>query len=79
MNLSLYQDEFAVQSIDRRDSINEAFASIDNDDDDNDVWCNPEDEANWKHRLTVDEQRERQLREILGDELLRAVRQRLQV
>lgn len=51
----------------------------DRDDDDDDVWCNPEDEANWKHRVEIDEQKEKELRDILGDELINLIRQTIQV
>ena len=49
------------------------------DDDDDDVWCNQEDEDNLKFRVKLDEQKERQLREILGDETLEIVRNALKV
>ena len=48
-------------------------------DDDDDVWCNPEDEANWKHLVEIDEQKEKQLREILGDDLINLIRQTIEV
>lgn len=49
------------------------------DDDDDDVWCNPEDEANWKHLVEIDEQKENELRRILGDDLINLIRQTIQV
>lgn len=49
------------------------------DDDDDDVWCNQEDEDNLKFRVKLDEEKERQLREILGDETLEIVRNALKV
>lgn len=47
--------------------------------DDDDMWCNPEDEDNLEHRVKLDEQKEKQLREILGDETLEIVREALKV
>lgn len=59
-------------------------SSVENDttdvyDDDDDVWCNPEDEDNLEHRVKLDEEKEKHLREILGDETLEIVRQALNV
>ncbi len=53
-------------------------AEIDDNDDD-DVWCNSEDEDNLEHRVQLDEQREKYLREVLGDETLAIVRDALKV
>ena len=44
-----------------------------NDDDDDDVWCNPEDEDNLKHCVQIDQERIEQLREILGQETLQMI------
>ena len=54
---------------------------IENDDenDDDEVWCNQEDEDNLVHRVKLDEEREKNLREILGDETLEIVREALKV
>ena len=49
------------------------------DQDDDDVWCNPEDEVTWKHMVEMNQQKEEELRNILGDDLLSRVRQTLQV
>lgn len=59
-------------------------SSVENDttdvyDDDDDVWCNPEDEDNLEYRVKLDEEKEKHLREILGDETLEIVRQALNV
>ncbi len=48
-------------------------------DDDDDVWCNQEDEDNLEHRVKLDEQKEKHLREVLGDETLEIVREALKV
>lgn len=40
------------------------------DNDDDDVWCNPEDEDNLEHRVKIDQERLEQLREMLGSETL---------
>ena len=47
--------------------------------DDDEMWCNPEDEANLKYRVKLDQAKEKQLREILGDETLEIVREALKV
>jgi len=52
------------------------------DDDDNDdayIWCNQEDEDNLEYRVKLDEEKEKHLREILGDETLEIVREALKV
>ncbi|CAF1068990.1 unnamed protein product [Adineta steineri] len=54
--------------------------SLTEDDDDNDddnIWCNLEDEDNLEQRVKLDDEREEQLRKILGDETLEIVRQAL--
>lgn len=47
------------------------------DDDEEDVWCNPEDEDNLKHCVEIDHERIEQLKILLGnqlfDQLLRLV------
>lgn len=48
-------------------------------DDDDDVWCNPEDEDNLEHRVKLDQEREKHLREVLGDETIEIVREALKV
>jgi hypothetical protein len=52
---------------------------IDDDNDDDDMWCNPEDEDNLEYRVKLDQEKEDQLREILGDETLEIVREALKV
>ncbi|CAF0887007.1 unnamed protein product [Rotaria sordida] len=47
--------------------------SNDDDDDDDDVWCNPEDESNLENCVKFDQQRIEQIREILGNEVLKRV------
>jgi hypothetical protein len=49
------------------------------DNDDDDIWCNSEDEDNLEHRVQLDEQREKYLREVLGDETFAIVRDALKV
>lgn len=44
-----------------------------------DVWCSPEDEANYQHSLEIEHQRKEQLREILGVELLTEILEKLKV
>jgi hypothetical protein len=51
----------------------------DDDDDDDDIWCNQEDEDNLEHRVKLDEEKEKHLREVLGDETFEIVRQALKV
>lgn len=48
-------------------------------DDDDDVWCNPEDEDNLEHRVKLDEEKEKQLREVLGEDTLAIIREALKV
>jgi hypothetical protein len=53
---------------------------IENDDnDDDDIWCNQEDEDNLEHRVKIDEEKEKYLREILGDETLEIMLEALKV
>jgi len=51
----------------------------DDDDDDDDIWCNQEDEDNLEHRVKLDEEKEKHLREVLGNETFEIVRQALKV
>jgi hypothetical protein len=51
----------------------------DEENDDDDVWCNQQDEDNLIHRVKLDEEREKRLREVLGDETLEIVREALKV
>jgi hypothetical protein len=55
------------------------FEATEENDDADDVWCNPEDEDNWKQCLEVDRQRKTRLLEILGDQTLRIIREQSQV
>ena len=48
-------------------------------DDDDDVWCNQEDEDNLEHRVKLDEEKEKRLREVLGEETLAIIREALKV
>ena len=48
-------------------------------DDDDDVWCNPEDEVNLEHRIKYDQERIDELREILGNETLQKILEALEV
>lgn len=62
--------------------IDQPKASVIKDDeynDDDDIWCNQEDEDNLEYRVKIDEEKEKQLRGILGEETLRIVREALQV
>lgn len=45
----------------------------DNDNDDDDVWCNPEDEDNLEHCVKIEQERLEQIREILGNETLQMI------
>ncbi|CAF1193266.1 unnamed protein product [Adineta ricciae] len=49
----------------------------DNNDDDDEMWCNQEDEDNLKHRLQLDQEKEEQLRQVLGNETFEIVREAL--
>jgi hypothetical protein len=51
--------------------------TIDNDDDE--LWYNPADEVTWKQLAELNREKEHQLRHILGDDILRRVRQTCQV
>ena len=48
-------------------------------DDDDDVWCNPEDEDHWKHCVEMNQQRQKQLRDILGNDTIDLLQQALRV
>lgn len=52
---------------------------LDEYDDDDDVWCNQEDEDNLEHRVKLDEEKEKHLREILGAETFKIVQEALKV
>jgi hypothetical protein len=49
------------------------------DDDDDDMWCNQEDEDNLEHRVKLDEEKEKHLREFLGNETFEIVCEALKV
>lgn len=49
------------------------------DDDDDDDWCNQEDVDNLEHRVKLDEEKEKRLREVLGEETLAIIRDALKV
>jgi len=55
------------------------IAENDDDNDADDMWCNQGDEDNLEHRVKLDEEKEKHLREILGDETLEIVREALKV
>ena len=56
-----------------------SITTTDDYDDDDDVWCNPEDEDNLEHRIKLDEESEKRLREVLGEETLAIIRDALKV
>ncbi len=51
----------------------------DNENDDDDVWCNPEDEDNLEHCVKIDHERIEQIREILGNEILQRILETFEV
>ena len=51
----------------------------DTENDDDEIWCNPEDENNLEYRVKLDEEKENYLREVLGNETLEIVREALKV
>ncbi|CAF3645439.1 unnamed protein product [Rotaria sp. Silwood1] len=69
----------ASESVIKKDKSKELTTQNDDDidNDDDDVWCNPEDEDNLEHRVKLDQEKEKQLREVLGDETLEIVREAL--
>ncbi|CAF4292885.1 unnamed protein product, partial [Rotaria sp. Silwood2] len=67
----------ASEPVIKTDKSKELTTEIDDDNDDDDIWCNQEDEDNLEHRVKIDEEKEKQLREILGDETLEIVREAL--
>ncbi|CAF3443277.1 unnamed protein product [Rotaria socialis] len=56
-----------------RHTTSESDMKSNGDNDDDDVWCNPEDENNLEYRIKADQERVEQLKEILGDEILRKI------
>jgi hypothetical protein len=51
----------------------------DDEDDDDDIWCNSDDEENLQERVKLDQEKEKNLREILGNDTLDIVYEALRV
>ncbi|CAF3681032.1 unnamed protein product [Rotaria sordida] len=67
----------ASEPVIKTDKSKELIIQNDDYNDDDDIWCNQEDEDNLEHRVQLDREKEKHLREVLGDETLEIVREAL--
>lgn len=65
--------------IDPKKSLTNVSTASDDQDVDDDIWCNVEDEENLRDFIKFDQEKEKEMRNYLGDDTFKIVRDALEV